>query len=241
MTNLTIHTAQNVNLNYKVVNIGERLLAFLIDLFIFFAYLYVWSLVMESLGYAMQDNWTLNGLGQLFLLPIMFYSFFMHIAFQGQTLGKMALRIKVVKADGRPAEWSDFMIRWLMRVVDIWMFAGSVGFLFIIFSDKNQRLGDLAAGTVVISTKNKIQLNNTILEEVSAAYVPVYPQVINLTDKDVRLIKETFQLALKSQDYVTLRMLREKVEQILETNAPVNDREYIEIVLKDYNYLTFNM
>ena len=47
MANLAIHTAQNVNLNYKIVNVGERILAFFIDLFLFFLYFYVIEIITD--------------------------------------------------------------------------------------------------------------------------------------------------------------------------------------------------
>ena len=110
--------------------------------------------------------------------------------------------------------------------------------LTILFSDKKQRLGDAAAGTVVISTKNRTKVSHTILEEVEDAYVPQIMNVTMLTDKDVRLIKETFGIAKKSNDFKTLKALREKVESILQTNSELYDIAYLDTVLKDYNYFT---
>lgn len=239
MTKLLIRTPQNVNLHYKVVNIGERVLAFLIDLVIFSAYLFLVDTFLSALKGV--DLWTSFGLQQLLLLPIMFYSLYMHILFQGQTVGKMAMKTRVVKADGTAATWSDYATRWALRLIDIWLFLGSVGFLAIIFSDKSQRIGDYAAGTVVISIKNKIRLDHTLLEEIAQDYYPSFYQVTNLTDKDVRLIKETYLIALRSRDYETMNLLRKKVEAILETSSELYDQDYISRVLKDYNYLTFNM
>jgi uncharacterized membrane protein (DUF106 family) len=59
-----------------------------------------------------------------------------------------------------------------------------------------------------------------------------------LTDKDIRLIKETFNIAKKSNDFKTLKALREKVDSILQTNSELYDKEYLEAILKDYNYFT---
>ena len=126
----------------------------------------------------------------------------------------------------------------MLRLVDIWIFVGSIGILTILFSEKRQRLGDAAAGTVVISTKNKTTVSHTILEEVEDTYVPQFMNVTLLTDKDVRLIKETFSIAKKSNDFKTLKALRDKVDSILQTNSELYDIAYLNTVLKDYNYFT---
>jgi len=129
----------------------------------------------------------------------------------------------------------------MLRLVDLWIFFGAVSVLTILFSEKRQRLGDAAAGTVVISTKNSLTISHTILEEVEDSYLPKFMMVTKLTDKDVRLIKETYNIAKRSNDYKTLNALRVKVESILETNSELYDRQYIDTVLKDYNYYTQNM
>lgn len=241
MANLEINTAQNVNLDYQIVSVGERILAFLIDLFLFFVYFYLVELATEAMNMAFSDHWTVFGLQQLLLLPVMFYSLYMHVLFNGRTVGKMVMKTRVVKADGNPARWSDYMVLWLLRLVDIWIFLGSIGLLSIIFSERKQRVGDHAAGTVVISTKNKVTINHTILEEVADNYQPKFMNVTKLSDKDARLIKETYQIALKSNDYKTLQTLRKKVESVLETSSDLYDKQYIDTVLRDYNHFTQNM
>ena len=94
--------------------------------------------------------------------------------------------MRVVRLDGTPVHWSNYLVRWMLRLVDIWIFFGSIGILSILFSERRQRLGDAAAGTVVISTKNKTKVSHTILEEVEEQYQPKFTNVTVLTDKDVR-------------------------------------------------------
>ena len=238
MNNLQINTTQNVNLNYIIVSIGERIAAFFIDAFILYLYSLLVNILGDAIGYIYDDGWTQRGLMALIFLPAMFYSLLMHIIFNGRTVGKMLLKMRVVKVDGSPVHWSNYLVRWMLRLVDIWLFVGSIGILTILFSEKRQRLGDAAAGTVVISTKNKTSVSHTILEEVEDTYVPQFTNVTILTDKDIRLIKETFSAAKKSNDFKTLKALREKVDSILQTNSELYDMKYLETVLKDYNYFT---
>ena len=241
MNNLQINTTQNVNLNYTIVSVGERILAFFIDVFILYLYSILVNLIGDAIGYVYHDRWTQRGLVALIFLPAMFYSLLMHIIFNGRTVGKMLLKMRVVKIDGSPVHWSNFLVRWMLRLVDIWLFIGSIGILTILFSEKKQRLGDAAAGTVVISTKNKTKVSHTILEEVEDTYVPIFTNVTLLTDKDIRLIKETFYIAKRSNDFKTLKALRDKVDSILLTNSELYDNQYLETVLKDYNYFTQQM
>src|SRR5690606_6016742 len=153
MANLQINTTQNVNLDYKIVGLGERILAFLIDGFILYMYAFLVDLISDALGLIYDDSWTLRGLAALIFLPAMGYSLLMHSLFNGQTVGKMLLGMQVVRLDGGPVHWSNLLVRWMLRLVDIWLFLGTVGILSILFSQRGQRVGDAAAGTVVISTK----------------------------------------------------------------------------------------
>ena len=241
MANLNISTTQNVQLEYKIASIGERILALLIDLSIFILYFYIVSLLTSFFNTIFTDHWTVFGLQNLLLLPVMFYSLYMHILFNGKTVGKMLVKTQVVRVDGSPPHWSHYMIRWMLRLVDLWIFFGAIAALTILFSNKRQRLGDAAAGTVVISTKNKIKITHTILEEIEETYQPTFLNVTQLTDKDVRLIKETYQIALQTSDYKTLKALRNKVAEVLQIKSDLYDKQFIDVVLKDYNYFTRNM
>ncbi|AWX45627.1 hypothetical protein HME9304_02654 [Flagellimonas maritima] len=241
MGNLQINTTQNVNLDYKIVSIGERIVAFLIDGLILYMYAFLVNIISDALGYIYEDTWTQRGLAAFIFLPAMCYSLLMHSIFNGRTVGKMLLKMRVVRLDGTPVHWSNYLVRWMLRLVDIWIFLGSIGILSILFSEKRQRVGDAAAGTVVTSTKNKTKVSHTILEDVNETYVPQFTNVTLLTDKDVRLIKDTFRIARKSNDFKTLTALRVKVESILNTNSTLYDIPFLDTVLKDYSYYTQKM
>ncbi|MEM9076670.1 MAG: RDD family protein [Bacteroidota bacterium] len=241
MGNLQINTTQNVNLDYKIVGLGERIVSFLIDGLILYMYAILVNLIGDAISYVYEDSWTQRGLMALVFLPAMFYSLLMHSIFNGRTVGKMLLKMRVVRVDGTPVHWSNYLVRWMLRLVDIWIFLGSIGILSILFTERRQRIGDAAAGTVVISTKNKTKVSHTILEEVEEEYQPQFTNVTVLTDKDVRLIKDTYMIAKKSSDFKTLKTLRDKVESILNTNSELYDAPYLDTVLKDYNYYTQKM
>ncbi len=247
MVELQINTTQNVNINFIAASVGERILAYAIDWIIKIAYIIVVYQIAFKLFSVNElvrdmDQWSQIAIIVSLYLPVVFYSLIFETLLDGQTVGKRIMRIKVVKIDGYQASLSDFVMRWLMRIVDLNMMTGVVALITIIISKKSQRLGDMAAGTSVITLKNNISINHTILEHIDATYIPVYPNVIKLSDNDARIIKDTFQTAKKSGDYQTLAKLRKKIIQVIEVKQDESsDVKFIDTILKDYNYYTQNM
>ncbi|PTM06646.1 MAG: RDD family protein, partial [Bacteroidetes bacterium] len=149
--------------------------------------------------------------------------------------------------DGYQASLGDFFTRWIFRIVDFNLlgpvFGSVVALIAIVSSSKNQRLGDMTAGTSVITLKNSVNISHTILEDLTQDYVPTYPSVIKLSDNDARIIKDTFKTAIKSKDYKTLIKLRAKIIEVIQLKEVKHntDHEFIDVVLKDYNYYTQNM
>lgn len=241
MSKLAINTAQNVNLNYKLIGLGERMVAFLIDGVILITYITIMENLMSLSDIFDADGWTKRGFLGLFMLPAFFYSLICHIVFGGQTIGKMIMKIKVVRVDGSPTEWYNLFVRWMLRLVDIWVFSPSIGILSILLSDKKQRVGDSAAGTVVISVKKKHKITSTILEDINDDYEPVFSNVTQLTDKDIRIVKEAFLISKKNNDFKTLTLLKNKICDTLHIETKLYDVQFIDTILKDYNYYTQNM
>ncbi|TXD81950.1 RDD family protein [Subsaximicrobium wynnwilliamsii] len=247
MVELQINTTQNVNINFIAASVGERILAFIIDLIIKVAYAVVTYQIMFKLFQIDEmvmemDQWSQMAVYGIFFLPIVFYSLVFETWLDGQTPGKRIMKIKVVKIDGYQASLADYMIRWFFRIIDLNMFSGVVALIAIVTSKKSQRLGDMTAGTSVITLKNKININHTILEELDDDYVPTYPNVIKLSDNDARIIKETFIKAKASRDYETLVKLRKKVVEVVGIkDYNDHDIKFIDVILKDYNYYTQSM
>ena len=248
MVELQINTTQNVNINFIAASVGERILAWGIDWLFKIAYIIVTYQIMFKLlkfdeMVEGMDNWSQIAVFLMFYLPVIFYSLLFETLLDGQTPGKRIIKIKVVKIDGYQASLADFVMRWIFRIVDLNMMSGVVALIAIITSPKNQRLGDMTAGTAVISLKNNVNISHTILEDLKQDYVPTYPMVIKLSDNDARIIKDTFKTAKKSKDYKTLIKLRTKIVEVLELKDVKHntDHEFIDVILKDYNYYTQNM
>ena len=247
MVELQINTTQNVNINFTAASVGERILAYVIDWIIKIAYIIVIYqitfnlLKLDELLMGM-DRWSQIAIYLIFYLPAIFYTLIFETFLDGQTIGKKILKIKVVKIDGYQASLADYIVRWFFRIIDLNMMTGVVALISIIASDKNQRLGDMTAGTAVISLKDKVNINHTILEELKTDYLPTYPSVIKLSDNDIRIIKDTFLTAKKSKDYSTLIKLRDKILEVIDIKEKQgSDIQFIDTILKDYNYYTQDM
>ncbi|WP_419868928.1 RDD family protein [Chryseobacterium sp. CT-SW4] len=246
MSQISINTSQNVNINFTTASVGERMLAFIIDLLIKAAYVFITFYVffgILKLGYLLDgmDQWSAMAIYIALTFPIHIYSLVLESLMEGQTPGKKIMKIRVVKIDGYQASFGDYMIRWVFRLVDILMLGGIIGLVAMIVSKNNQRLGDIASGTAVISLKNSINISHTILENIREDYVPSFPQVIALSDNDMRIIKENYTKALRIDDRQIISKLSDKIKSILKLEidpTKMTERQFIGVIIKDYNYYT---
>lgn len=221
------------------------MLAFIVDLLIRVAYviaiLYLFFNIFD-LGYLLNglDEWSVRAVYIILTFPVYIYPVVFESLMEGQTPGKRLMKIRVVKIDGYQAGFGDYMIRWIFRIIDV-SFAGIVGLISMVVSKNNQRLGDIASGTAVISLKNNINISHTILENIKEDYVPSFPQVIALSDNDMRIIKDNYTKALKVDDRQIITKLSDKIKNILKLEVDptkMTERQFISIIIKDYNYYT---
>lgn len=235
MDNFQIETAQNISISQNVAGIGERILAYLIDLLIMFSYVITVILILGSLNLKGADEWVFMA---IIGLPLFLYFLLWEAGWDGRSPGKAALHLRVVMLDGSKPHLSNYLVRWLLRMVDITFTSGSVAVISILISGKGQRLGDLAAGTTVISEKERIGLQHTLLYDLPDNYTPVYPQVTILSDKDVQDIKNLYKEALQNSNFRLIRSLSQKVSEVLGVTPKENASDFIKTVIMDYNYYT---
>jgi uncharacterized RDD family membrane protein YckC len=247
MTQIAINTTQNVQINFTAAGVGDRILAYLLDLLIKIAYgIVIYGIFFYLLGINnyldSTDQWSMMATILVFALPIIFYTIVLESIFEGQTVGKKLLKIKVVKIDGYQATFAEYLIRWFMRIIDISLFNGIIALIVVSSSKNGQRLGDMVAGTSVITLKNNVTISSTILEDIGNEYVPIYPLVIKLSDNDVRIIKEAFLKAQAKNDYETIDKIKAKIETVTGIkNQSGRHEDFIRTILKDYNYYTQSM
>ncbi len=246
MSEIAINSSQNVKIDFTLASIGERMVAHILDWVLKIAYLVIVGLIafrIFGLGLYLDrlDGWSAAAILIILTFPIHIYTLVSESVMEGQTFGKKIMKIKVVKIDGYQASFGDYLIRWIFRIVDIMGEMAVVGIISMIVSKNNQRLGDIASGTAVISLKNSVTISHTILENLSQDYVPLFPQVVALSDNDMRIIKENFQKAARLDDREIINKLTLKILEILKLDAASVDltqKQFVQTVIKDYNYYT---
>src|SRR5690606_1036767 len=217
MHKLSINTPQNVRFEYNLASLGSRMIAFAIDYFIISCYAILVYYTVSRIGlFDISDVWLTMGIYMLILLPAMFYPFLMETFFNGQTIGKMIMRIKVVKIDGTRATIYQYFIRWVCTIVDIFLCAGALGVSSIIATRNAQRIGDIAADTTVINTKQNTALQQTLFAEITQEYTVTFPQVMRLSDKDANTIKDIYKSGYERKDYNIIVALSNKLVELLD-------------------------
>lgn len=189
MSTVQVQTAQNVAIAYRTAGVGTRIVAYLIDALITIAYLVIGMLiVISTIGDdGLSDAALVFGF-VVFVLPVVFYHLLCEIFLDGQSLGKRAAKIKVVRLDGGTPTIGAYLLRWILRFADITIFYGVPATVLIIVTEHDQRLGDLAAGTTVIRLDDPAALNEALPLLPGEDHVVQFPQVRALSDEDVRTV-----------------------------------------------------
>ena len=126
-----------------------------------------------------------------------------------------------------------------MRIIDIAASSGGIAVVSILISEKGQRLGDMAAGTTVITEKKRVRLSDSLIVDIPVDYVPTYPQVTVFNDKDVQLIKTLFLNAKRNGNHNVIVKLADRLREKMDVTTPdENNIQFVERVLADYNYYT---
>jgi uncharacterized RDD family membrane protein YckC len=238
MDEFQIETAQNVGINQNVASIGDRMLGYLIDSAVILLYGILIILLLVTLNLDDGDTWAIY---LLVSLPAFLYYVVLETFLNGKTIGKSVMKTRVVKIDGSKPSFANYFVRWILRIVDVVFTTGAGAVLTILLKGNGQRIGDIAAGTTVISEREKLTINDTVIKDLPTDYVPTYSQVTVLKDSDMQTIKNLYDEAVKNGNHniiVNLHHRLLKVMAIETTQKPVN---FVDTVIKDYNYYTQQM
>ena len=236
---ITVHTTQNIDIDYETGGLGERILAYLIDISIFVALSIIGGFLAATV-FSQLGAEIYFGVTGFFLL---FYDLLCETILNGQSTGKIAMKIRVISADGTRPKFSQYLLRWLFRVVDaygITMYLGGV--LSIALTDKSQRIGDLVAGTVVIRTKPRTQRDKIAFAITDETYQVVFPQAGQLNDRDIALIHEVIENYYRTGNNNIVYTMADRMRQHLEISLPpnMNGMQFLQTILKDYSHITAN-
>ena len=232
MAETGILTAQYVRIEQSVASVGDRILAQLIDWGITYSCL-IMAIWIES-ELKIDTPWTVI----LTFLLWLFYTPFMEVMNEGQTLGKMAMKMRVVKADGSRPSLGAYVMRWMLFLVDGPM-TSFMGLIPMIMTKSNQRLGDLAAGTVVAKLQDykKLQVSLDEYDYLMKNYTPRYVQAADLSLEQIEIIHRTLLQTEQSANYHRLSQLSGKVQQKLGIRrAENNDEQFLRRIVRDYQY-----
>lgn len=249
MSKIGVETSQHIKLNYKPAGITERIIAYFLDGIVLIAY-WLFLVAIAAIGddpKSITSTETSDGqeylwLGMLIiLLPIMLYHLIIEILWNGYSVGKWLMGIRVVKLDGTRPELSNYLIRWLIRLIEVTMTSGGLALITILVNGKGQRLGDIAAKTCVIRVKRTTKLSDTVFEDFKDNYEAIFPQVMELNDQDISVINEVLK-SREKYEYATWLELVAKVkihtqQKMGLTSINMTDVSFLKQVQKDYNAL----
>lgn len=235
MDNFQIETAQNVNIVQNVAGVGDRILAYLVDIIILGIYVIIMVILFSWLDMSDEYNFIV---GMTIGLPLFLYHLLFEMFWNGQSPGKYVMKLRVVKVDGSKPAFSNYLIRWLLRIVDVSLTSGALALVTILLNGKGQRLGDIAATTTVISEKPSVFLSQTLLVEIPEDYQPVYPQVTVFTDNEMQTIKSVYNEAKYNGNHNVILKLAARISAVMEVNYEGTPFAFVNKVIQDYNYYT---
>jgi uncharacterized RDD family membrane protein YckC len=255
---IQIPTAFNIELEFEIAPFHKRLLAYLIDfaiLLVFFNamryFLYEYLFLEPRYNFAVYI---------LFLsLPMLLYSLLTELWMNGQTIGKKMMNIRVIGLDGNEPTFGQYLLRWITKFFE-WpffiiyvvydfskpqfyylVFTGFLGIavaIIISVTKWNQRLGDLAAGTVLVSTRSDLGISDTVFMEVKDENYQVrFPEVMRLSDGDINTIKTVLEQTRRTRNEEMCFRVEAKVKEVLSIQSNLPATDFLEKLLEDYNYL----
>jgi uncharacterized RDD family membrane protein YckC len=245
-----VDTPENVSFNYDVAGIGSRFLATLIDSLIqgtIYVFLFVVFALVEFTGVLTGLPRQVTALAPVLLLLVLFlvqfgYFLLFELFTGGQTPGKQLFNLRVIKENGYPLSPIDSIIRNLVRIIDFFPVAYGIGVIVMFFNDRARRLGDYAAGTLVVKMRDEVRLSDLQAAAPAAnAYVPDLPGIENLNETDIELVESFLKRRSQLRDPAPLadtlaRTVRAQLNspQAEEASLHVSHEEFLRQVMAAY-------
>lgn len=233
---IEISTTQNVTIKYELASPIMRFLAFSIDFVVILLLNLIFWTVVEgafSVGYWQSFIW----------LPFTCYTLILESLNKGATIGKRLLGLRVMRVDGREIQFTDYMMRWLFRMLDIYGSLGALAVFTSLSSNKYQRLGDFMANTVVVVLKKerRFKLENLLKFDSLKDYEVMFPQVVSLKEDEMLLLKEVvgkYSAYRNEAHALALESTANIIANRLSIDKPENDAAFLKRLIKDYVVLT---
>lgn len=235
---IEITTTQNVTIRYRLAPVWSRYLGGLVDLVIIIIVGSLLNLLVSA--FVDGDNW----IHYVTWVPlVMLYSLLFETFNGGATPGKKVMGNRVIRLDGGELKFMDYLMRWVFRLIDVHASFSSFGLLMMTTSERYQRLGDLLANTVVVSTgkSNRLGLAGLLRLENQQDYQATYPAVLNLTEEEVLVLKDVVE---RARDYrnrahqLAVEAAVKKVKHKLGLEPEQRNMAFLQTVIRDYVMLS---
>ncbi len=202
-------TPENVAVSYELAGVGSRFIAAAIDTLVqVILIILVATAIVLAGGFAMGRGalrdldrvepegaaiWAVAILVVALFLLLWGYYVTFEMLWNGQSPGKRLTRLRVLRDTGYPVGFLDSLLRNLVRVVDFLPFAYGIGVVSMLIDSQSRRLGDLAAGTIVVKERRAlraVELATPVAGPAPAADGPGMANVARLTGTDYSVLRE---------------------------------------------------
>jgi uncharacterized RDD family membrane protein YckC len=228
---LTIETPEQTPLEFPLAGIGSRFLALAADTLLQLAV--AWVLVIVFVVSAVSLSLFSKGAGlwtfavllfALFCLQFGYFALF-EALWNGQTPGKRWTHLRVIKDSGRPINAYDAILRNLLRIVDALPTMYATGLVTMLISPENKRVGDYAAGTVVIHEKPLEGVSTIWQQSLSTSEPPAAGTLPHLTVEELQLVEAFLDRRGSLESGVRRAMARQIADRLAERwSIPAQDR-----------------
>ncbi len=242
MRTIDITTTQNVTIQYELADLKDRFFAWLIDVVVWVVFIILLLILFYS--FSTSDRVETYFLYIVVIPVILFYTLISEILLDGQTLGKKALKLRVVKLNGRQPSLSDYLFRWAFRGLDIYFSLGALAAVLVSSSQRAQRMGDVVSNTVVVRIIPQLsfQLADIMRINTMENYVPKYPEVKRFSEDDMLLVKQTIERARRYPNEAhrkAVQLMVQKLTDQMGTELPKSDYlGFLRTLVSDYIVLT---
>lgn len=250
MQTIKIRTSQNIEIDYEVAGLGDRVLARVVDMGVFIGVTYALYFIVIFFFLATLSTIKDGGvpvalivIGIIYSLVIIFYDLIAEMFFNGQSVGKFALKIKVVSLNGARPSFGQLLMRWVFRLVDFVITFGVGAMISVAVSERKQRIGDLVAGTTLVKTTPKAQLTDLVFDYQDDEYEPVFSNVAELKDADITLIHEVISNFKATGNSQLIYDMAVRVKEHLNVSIPpqMNEFDFLLTIVKDYSHVVARM
>lgn len=249
MQTVKITTSQNIDIDYTVASISDRIAARVIDYFIFICFYSLFIILFTVVvGTGANGTAAVNNIyGQsgivvliiIWLCLCVFYDLLTEIFLNGQSIGKRSIKIKVISINGYRPTIGQYLLRWIFRIIDFGVTLGTGAIISVAFSANKQRIGDMVAGTTLIKTSPINKFDDLVFSPPPGDYIPTYNEVTQLSDQDIVLIHDVVKHFNRTGNSNIVYKLALRIKAFLHVVYPsnINEYQFLEIILNDYNYL----